>query len=61
MLSSFLNEMQESGVGYVESVIPDEPLIRHVFASEGLVSWEREHDYWIYTFPLGLLKERYGR
>jgi len=61
LLSSFLNEMQESGVGYVESVIPDEPLIRHVFASEGLVSWEREHDYWIYTFPQGLLKERYGR
>ena len=59
LLSSFLREMKEEGVAYVESVIPDDLLIRHVFASEGMISWEREHDYWIYTFPIELLRERY--
>jgi|MTBAKSStandDraft_2_1061841.scaffolds.fasta_scaffold02170_11 hypothetical protein len=61
LLSSFLREMRDGGVTYVESVIPDDPLIRHVFASEGMISWEREHDYWIYSFPVELLRERYGQ
>lgn len=61
LLSSFLREMREEGVTYVESVIPDDLLIRHVFAAEGMISWEREHDYWIYSFPPKLLRERYGQ
>ena len=61
LLSSFLREMRERGITYVESVIPDDPLMRHVFASEGMISWEREHDYWIYSFPPELLRERYGQ
>ena len=60
LLRSFLYEMQKEGIRYVETVLPDDLILRHVFAAEGFFSWEREHDYWIYGLPLSLLSERYG-